>query len=155
MYNIVKLFLALLLLYSTTWQTSAQEIKTMHRDSLVNLVNNYYSQNIKIFRANSTVQDIDDVFDLFTNDFVYIHPKYGDTYSRQKLYDGYIRNQKNGGYDGSVIDIKVVNMITGINAVAVERKYITKTQNGNQDGEYQMTLFEFEEGKISKIFEYW
>ncbi len=155
MNNTVKKVMLLLVCMSFVPQINAQEPSTISKDSLISIVNEYYKINIKIFKANSTKEDIDDVFKLFTEDFVYIHPKYGGPYTRQKLYDGYIRNQKNGGYDGSVVDIKVVNMITGLNAVAVERKYVTKTENGNQDGEYQMTLFEFADGKISEIFEYW
>ncbi len=152
---IVKSIIILLLYLVSMFKTTGQEVKSIPNDSIINTVNKYYAQNVKIFQANSTVQDIDDVFKLFTDDFTYIHPKYGGTYTRQKLYDGYIRNKKNGGYNGSIIDIKIVNMIAGVNAVAVERKYINKTENGPEDGEYQMTLFEFTDGKISKIFEYW
>ncbi|GAA4274837.1 nuclear transport factor 2 family protein [Aquimarina gracilis] len=155
MSTVVNTFCATLFCLLFSLKINSQSTNQVQKDSLVNLVNTYYSQNIKIFAANSSVEDINNVFDLFTNDFVYVHPKYGGTYSRQKLYDGYIRNQKNGGYDGSVIDIKIVNMITGLNAIAVERKYITKTESGIKDGDYQMTLFEFKNGKISKIFEYW
>lgn len=134
----------------------AQEVVPIPRDTLVKLVEDYYSQNVKIFQANSTVSDIDQVFSLFTSDFTYVHPKYGGVYSRETLYNGYIRNQKNGGYDGSVVDIKVVNMIIGLNAVTVEKKFINKNDDGSiSDGEAQMTLFEFENGKILKIFEYW
>ncbi len=134
---------------------TAQDAKPISKDSLISIINSYYTQNIKVFQTNSTVADIDAVFKLFTDDFTYIHPKHGGVYTRQKLYDGYIHNQKNGNYNSSIADIKVVNMITGLNAVSVERKYINKTENGKEDGAYQMTLFEFKDDKISKIMEYW
>ncbi len=155
MNNTVKIVIVLALYLIFSPQTYSQESKPIPKDSLVHMVEDYYTLNVKAFQANSTKKDIDTIFDLFTNDFTYIHPKHGGTYSRQKLYEGYIRNQEKGSYDGSVVDIKVVNMIKGLNAVVVERKYINKIENGTQDGEYQMTLFEFDNGKISKIIEYW
>ena len=135
--------------------TNGQEIQQTPKDSLIAIVNQYYKLNVKVFQANSTVNDIDEIFNLYTNDFTYIHPKYGGTYSREDLYNGYIRNQKNGGYDGSVTDIKIINMITGLNAVAVEKRFIKRTAGGVEEGDSEMTLFEFTDGKISKIFEYW
>ena len=62
------------------------------------------------------------------------------------------RNQKNGRYDGNVTDIKIVNRIVGLNSVVIARKFITKKDG---EGDSQMTLFEFKNGKISRIFEYW
>ena len=107
--------------------------------------------NLKVFQANSTVEEIDNIFSLFTADFVYIHSKYGGTYTREDLYNGYVRNQKNGGYNGSVVDIKIDNKIIGLNAATVQKRFIRKSEEGG----LEMTLFEFKEGKISKIFEYW
>jgi len=133
----------------------AQKATKAHKDSLNTLVKSYYKQNIKIFQSNSTVKDIDKVFDLFTEDFTYVHPKYGGTYTRQNLYDGYVRNQKNGGYNGSIVDIKVVDKIIGLNAVVVKRRYIKKEDGKLKEGDAHMTLFEFKNGKISRIFEYW
>lgn len=146
-------FIALCILFAM--QLPAQEATQAHKDSLNLLVDAYYKQNIKIFQANSTVKDIDKVFELFTDDFSYIHPKYGGTYSRETLYKGYIRNQKNGGYDGSIVDIKIVKRISGLNAVVVERKYMQKENGKITAGESRMTLFDFKNGKISRIFEYW
>lgn len=149
----ITLIISLLLLFINGM--NAQEATKAHKDSLNTVISEYYKLNVKVFQANSTVKDIDNIFDLYTDDFIYIHPKYGGTYTRKDLYDGYVRNQKNGGYDGSITDIKIINMITGLNAVTVEKKFIKKTDNGTEEGELEMTLFEFKDGKISKIFEYW
>ncbi len=46
-------------------------------------------------------------------------------------------------------------MISGLNALVVEKRFITKNDNGNQEGKSEMILFELKNGKISKIFEYW
>lgn len=149
----ITLIISFLLLFINGM--NAQEATKAHKDSLNTVISEYYKLNVKVFQANSTVKDIDNIFDLYTDDFIYIHPKYGGTYTRKDLYDGYVRNQKNGGYDGSITDIKIINMITGLNAVTVEKKFIKKTDNGTEEGELEMTLFEFKDGKISKIFEYW
>ena len=66
-----------------------------------------------------------------------------------------MRNQKNGGYDGKVTDIKIENKIIGLNAVVVEKRFVEKKDGGIEDGKPEMTLFEFRDGKISRIFEYW
>ena len=153
--QIILLLLFITPLSFTTNLYAQEEQAIIPRDTLISLVEKYYDLNLIIFQANSTVQEIDHVFELFTDDFTYVHPKYGGVYTRQVLYDGYVRNQNAGGYDGSVVDIKVVNKIVGLNAVVVERKYVEKKEDRVEDGEPQMTLFEFKEGKISKIFEYW
>lgn len=133
----------------------AQEATRAHKDSLEAIVNQYYELNVKIFQEGSTVEDIDRFFAIFTDDFTYVHPKYGGTYSRQDLYDGYVRNQKNGGYNGRVSDILIKNKITGLNAMTVQKAFLLKEGDSTTEGEAQMTLFEFSGGKISRIFEYW
>ena len=149
--TLVTLFLILL----ATNQIIAQDATKAHKDSLETIVKKYYDLNLIVFQANSTVKDIDKVFEIFTEDFTYVHPKYGGIYTRDDLYNGYIRNQKNGRYDGSAIDIEITNKIMGLNAVVVERAYIDKINNEIIKREPQMTFFEFKSGKISRIFEYW
>lgn len=145
----IKLFLTLTITFfaiSVNAQTKA------HKDSLNAIVKKYYELNIKVFQANSTPVDVENIFKIFTDDFTYVHPKYGGVYTREVLHKGYLRNQKNGGYDGNVTDIKIVNKIVGLNSVVVEKRFITQKKGV---GDSQMTLFEFKNGKIAKIFEYW
>ena len=123
-----------------------------HKDSLNAVIKTYYDLNIKVFQSDSKPADVDEIFKIFTDDFTYVHPKYGGIYTRDVLFKGYLRNQKNGRYDSNTTDIKIVNRIVGLNSVVVARKYITKKDG---EGEAKMTLFEFKKGKISKIFEYW
>jgi len=136
-------------------KVNAQEANKAHRDSLNTLVEKYYKLNLKVFQANSQVVDIDNIFEIFTEDFTYVHPKYGGTYTREDLYNGYKRNQKNGGYDGSIIDFKISNKIIGLNAVVVEKRFVKRKEGKINEGDSQMTLFEFKNGKIIRIFEYW
>tara|TARA_R110000868_G_scaffold4211_6_gene26453 strand:- start:796 stop:1263 length:468 start_codon:yes stop_codon:yes gene_type:complete len=151
----LKLMASIFLILWTANQINAQDATQAHKDSLDIVVTTYYDLNLRIFQANSTIEDINETFDLFTDDFTYVHPKYGGTYTREDLYNGYVRNQKNGGYDGKVTDIKIENKIIGLNAVVVEKRFVEKKDNGIQDGKPEMTLFEFRDGKISRIFEYW
>jgi len=151
-----KSFISVVLFLVLTSSINAQEAPRNHKDSLNLIVAKYYELNFTIFQANSTVEDIDEVFDLFTEDFTYTHPKYGGIYTREVLYNGYVRNQKNGGYDGSIIEIKILNKIIGLNAVVVEKRFVkNKEEEVSNEEESDMTLFEFRNGKISKIFEYW
>lgn len=108
----------------TTNQISAQEATMAHKDSLNTMIMKYYDLNLKIFQANSNIEDIDNIFELFTENFTYVHPKYGGIYTREDLYDGYVRNQKNGGYDGSIVDLKIENKIIGLNAVVIQKRKI-------------------------------
>ncbi|MEQ8688689.1 MAG: nuclear transport factor 2 family protein [Imperialibacter sp.] len=144
-----------LFMASVATTANAQDGKLTHEDSLNVVLEKYYELNLTVFQANSQPKDIDNIFDLFTDDFEYIHPQYGGTYSRQDLYDGYVRNQKNGGYDGSVADIKILNKIVGLNAIAVSKSFVTTKDGEVTIGEAQMTMFEFRDGKISRIYEYW
>jgi len=123
-----------------------------HKDSLNAIIKTYYDLNVKVFQSDSKPVDVESIFDLFTDDFTYVHPKYGGVYTREILLKGYLRNQKKGRYDGNVTDIKIVNKIVGLNGVVVARKYITKKE---VEEKTKMTLFEFKNGKISRIFEYW
>lgn len=130
------------------------DLKTS-QDSLNHLLNEYYRLNVIVFQANSTIEDINNIFELFTDDFTYVHEQYGGVYTRQDLYNGYKRNQENGGYDGEVTDIKVNNKIFGYNAIAVSKSFILKKEGSVEAGDPQMALFEFKDGKIYGITEYW
>lgn len=155
MTKMLPLLTALFLLSGTSTQLFGQETNKVHKDSLIALVDQYYNINLKIFQSDSKPTDVDTLFTLFTEDFSYVHPKYGGVYSRENLYNGYIRNQKNGNYNGKIVDIKIVSKIVGINAVVVEKRFIKTTENGPKEGGSEMTLFEFRKGKICRIVEYW
>ncbi len=134
----------------------SQENEMNASDSIKSTIENYYTLNIKIMGGSGTASDIDELFRLFTDDFVYVHEKYGGEYSRETLYNGYQNNLKRGGYDGSVIYIEVEKMIIGLNVAAVEKRFISKDKEGNvEKGAPEMTFFELRKGKIAKITEYW
>ena len=142
----------LLLAFSFLFTTLSFGQTKAHKDSLNTIIKTYYDLNVKVSQADSKPVDVENIFKIFTDDFTYIHPKYGGVYTRADLLKGYLRNQKNGRYNGNVTNIKIINKIVGLNSVVVEKRFITKKKG---EGASQMTLFEFKKGKISKIFEYW
>lgn len=148
-------FIIITLFFSGLHFAQAQQSILTHKDSLNYALNQYYKFNLKVFQQNSDIEDIDNIFKLFTDDFTYVHPKYGGVYTREELYNGYKRNQNNGGYDGSVIDIKIENSIYGLNAITVSKRFITKEDGKTVESDEQMALFEFKNGKIFMIKEYW
>ena len=148
-------FIIISLFFSGLHLAQAQQRNLSHKDTLNYILNQYYELNLKVFQPNSTLKDIDNIFELFTDDFTYVHPKYGGVYTREDLYNGYKRNQENGGYDGSVIDIKIENRIDGLNAITVSKRFIKKENGKTVIGDKQMALFEFKNGKIFMIKEYW
>ncbi len=148
--------LTVLILLLTQMDIHAQDLTATHKDSLSSIVQDYYDRNLKVYAKNSNQEDIDHLFDLFTDDFVYVHPKYGGEYSRQDIYDGYLNNQANGRFDGSTFDVEIKNMIIGLNGVATDRVYLRKSDSGGpEEVDPGMTLFEFRNGRISRIMEYW
>ncbi len=121
------------------------------------IVEYYHTLKTKIYQTDSTQKDIDKVFELFSEDLTYVHPKYGGTYSREVLYNGYVNNLKKGRYNGRVQKIRINKIIVGLDAVVVETQDVLKdpeTGKVKLDLEH-MTLFEFEGMKIKKIYEYW
>ena len=156
MNQLTNFLVTISLLFFLNVDVKSQAITDAHKDSIRNVVEQYYSLSLKVYQQNSTRDDIDNLFSLFTDDFVYVHPKYGGEYSREDIYEGYINNQKNGSYNGSITDVKIKVMITGLNALATDRVYLRKSESGKlEEVDPGMTLFEFKDGKISKIFEYW
>lgn len=151
----MRIFFSSFLILWTLNQVVAQNATKSHKDSLNTIIQKYYDLNLKVFQANSKIEDIDKVFELFSDDFTYIHPKYGGTYTRKDLYNGYVRNQKNGGYNGEETAVKIINKIIGLNAVVVHRSYVISKNGQLKDENPKMTLFEFKKGKIFRIFEYW
>lgn len=149
-------FIIITLLFSAHNLVQAQQNNILtHKDSLKYAINQYYKLNLEVFQQNSTLKDINNIFELFTDDFTYVHPNYGGVYTREDLYKGYKRNQDNGGYDGSVVDIKIENIIYGLNAITVSKRFIKKEDGKTVEGDAQMALFEFKKGKIFMIKEYW
>ncbi len=131
-------------------------LNAIEPDSLEQIVKKYYKLNVKMMQKGSSKADIDNIFKLFSDDFVYSHPKYGGNYSKDDLYKGYENNLAKGSYNSRVADIRIEKVIVGENAVAVSRTFMMNTDEGVVTPHHaQLVFFEFKEGKISRIAEYW
>ncbi len=119
------------------------------------LINQYYQLNLKIFSKGSDMKDVEALFQLFTEDFTYVHREYGGVYTREELYTGYCRNLELGEYDGSIYDIRVFSLISGKDALAVSKRFLSKTNPNPQKEDGEMAVFEFRNGMIYRITEYW
>lgn len=104
----------------------------------------------KVMMHGSTVADVDALFSLYTNDFVYVHEVYGGIYTRDELYKNTIRALERGSYAMTEPRYTIVSMIPGYNGIAVERQEISKGT-----AKRHLAVFEFRDDKVSKITEYW
>ncbi|GAB3029169.1 hypothetical protein [Bowmanella dokdonensis] len=99
----------------------------------------------------SSLQAINDLFALYTDDYVYQHEGYGGIYSREHLYNNSVAFFKQGRYrDDAPDSYKLVSIIPGKQAAAVQRAY-----QGKNGVELRLTLLEFTGDKVSRIVEYW
>lgn len=79
----LKIVVSLFLIPLATNEIIAQNATKAHKDSLEIIVKKSYDVHLKLFQANSTVEHIDNTFKLFTEDFTYVHPKYGGVYPKR------------------------------------------------------------------------
>lgn len=98
--------------------------------------------------AGSSKEDIDALFALYSEDFVYVHEVYGGTYSREQLYHNSLNNQQAGRYTLTEPRYQILHVLPGLNAAAVQRREL-------KSGKVHLTLFEFKGEKVSKVIEYW
>lgn len=64
-------FVIITLFFSGFHFAQAPKSNLTHKDSLNNVMNQYYELNLKVFQQNSTLKDIHNIFELFTDDFTY------------------------------------------------------------------------------------
>lgn len=107
------------------------------------------AQNRAMIRG-STVADVDALFSLYADDFVYVHEAYGGTYTGARLYANTVRLLERGVYDKVEPRYTIVSTIPGHNAIAVERQETHKGVTSKH-----LAVFEFRDGKVSRIIEYW
>lgn len=149
------LFSFILLVFLISNTIVAQEATEAHKDSINTILTRYYDLNLKMFQGGSSVEDVDNGFNLFTDDFTYTHSKFNGFYTSDCLYKSALRNLNEGNYDGRVTDFKIESKIIGLKAAAVQKRFVEKKGGVIVESELQMTLFEFRDGKISRIVEYW
>ena len=126
-----------------TWILLGSLAQAESGKALIEIVEEYYERHHALSKPVASEKDIDRIFELFSDDFVYIHEGYGGEYSRQRIYQGYVRNFQGGRYKDDLQKHKIAKYVVGLNMVALTRV----------DG--KTTLYEFRDGKIKTIKEYW
>lgn len=123
----------------------ATELPAVRIRALVETLN---EASNRLMMRGSTAADVDAVFAHYTPDFVYIHEVYGGSYSREQLQRNSIRNLQAGRFQLEQPRYKILQILVGRNAAAVERQE-------QASGQVHLSVFEFRDDKISKITEYW
>lgn len=144
------LALPLLTLLAGTSQAQAPEAKPQGLDEAAQraLVEQYTAAGNRMMRAGSTAADVEAWFALCTPDFEYVHAGYGGRYSRAELHGNALRNQERGRYQQTADRYRIEQVLPGWNAAAVLRLE-------QASGKRHLSLFEFKDGLISRITEYW
>ena len=128
-------------------QAHAQDAVDLSPSQLRDRVEAVNTAQNRVMLRGSTASDVNCLFDLYTEEFTYIHEAYGGTYTRDELYGNTMRYLEAGGYTMDVNRYEILSMIPGRNAVAVERL--------EDSGNVHLAVFEFDGPKVSRITEYW
>lgn len=100
-----------------------------------------------VARSGATKAEAEQLFGLYTADFVYEHEKYGGQYSRELLYRNTLRMIEKGSDKLRSDRYQIIQILPGLASAAVLRQ--------TRDGKQHLAMFEFKGDKISKIKEYW
>lgn len=147
--NIVALSL-LSVTMLTANQLQAAEPTSLSPELLQQRVAQINELQNKSMLKTATAADLDLLYQQYSADFSYVHQVYGGTYSRQKLYNNHLNNLKAGRYQANTPRYRIVSMIAGFNAVAVQRQEVHQGVTSDH-----LSVFEFDGDKVSRIVEYW
>ena len=140
----------ILLMFSLTPQAQQQATKDdIDQSTLAAQVVAFNGLTNQVFSQGSTQQDLDALYAMYTDNFIYEHPKYGGVYSRGVLYNNSLKYINDGKYDGTYQQ-QITNTILGENAATIA--WIVPS---DPDKKENMTLIEFKGNKIIYIKEYW
>lgn len=129
---------------------AAAQLKVLSPEELTAKVVEITEAQNQVMLKGSTQADVDKLFALYSDDFVYRHDVYGGNYSKEQLYANTLRLLAMGKYDKTEPRYRIISQIPGLNAVAVERQEKHKGVVKNH-----LAVFEFSEDKVTKISEYW
>lgn len=137
--------LSLFLIFGIFVGVGARASASIDLENTIKAVND--AQNIAML-ATATINDLDELFDMYTDDFVYVHKVYGGTYTREELYGNAAKYITTKHYKLTEGRYKILRILPGFGAAAVERLEVAS-------GKIHLSVFEFEGNKVSRIIEYW
>ncbi len=120
--------------------TTQQILTLVHQ---VNLLQN------QAMLKQSTQADVDALFALYSADFSYVHHKHGGVYSREHLYRNINKAISKKLFKDTEARYVIESILPGENAAAVLRLEQTGAKGQH------LSLFEFADGKVQRITEYW
>lgn len=153
-----QLLLALALLVGATGARAADDgaPAVMGEEAMTAMVDAWYRLSGQELDDRGEA-GIESVMALMHEDMRYVHREYDADFDRAMLTDGFRRRLERADTRNSTNTI--TNLIAGKNMVVVERStaYERRTETGwEKRGEEDLvTLFEFRDGKIWRITEYW
>lgn len=142
------MFLVMLLSMCLCPPVLADELVGLSAEEMKAIVMEVNQAQNKMMMRGSTVADVDALFAYYPEDLVYVHDVYGGVYTREGLYRNAAKYAASGHYRLEKDRYRIVQMIAGHQAVAVERLELAS-------GKHHLTVFEFKGKKLAKILEYW
>lgn len=122
--------------------------KTPSSTEIENAVKAVNEAQNRAMLSTASINDLNNLFDMYTEDFVYVHKVYGGTYTRKELYGNAAKYITTKHYKLTEGRYKILRILPGLDAAAVERLEV-------DSGSIHLSVFEFEGNKVSKIIEYW
>lgn len=116
------------------------------------LVAEFISFSDKTKMKGAAKNDIENVAKLLADDMRYQHPNYKANLTKQEFIQGLTN------YMGVVdsVSTEIITKIEGLNAITISYVSTTKLNGVSEvDEKPLMRLFEFQNGKITLIKEYW
>lgn len=106
--------------------------------------------------GESTSEDIDKLIELYSEDMVYEHPKFGIKIETQKTVKEGL-NSFLGSYGGKEGDVQIIksNQIIGTDVIIVEFEINFLTNDNKKIKRKQIQVLEFKNEKIKRIIDYW
>ena len=133
----------------TTVATAPTQPQPMSVSQILTLVHQINELQNKAMLTTSVKADVDALFAVSSADFEYVHEKYGGSYSRDLLYRNTLKAVESKRFKDSVPRYQIEAVLPGLNAAAVRRYQQTGTPA------YHLAVFEFADGKVRRIVEYW
>lgn len=151
-----QMMMVLLLLGGISAGTAANDnSERMAPQAMLAMVSAFFDNSDAV--SSDGMAAVDRVMALMHKDMRYLHPEYGADYDYAALLDGYQRRIARASSRNS--STVITNSIAGKNMVAVEHKgsweskrdgiWVPRAQEGF------VTVFEFKDGKIWRVTEYW
>jgi len=154
-----KLILALaFMLVNPVVHAAGEETGTpevMQADEMLSMVRSFIRASGEVSQRGMAA--VEDVMALMHEDMRYIHLEYGADFDKAAMREGFERRIARAATRGSQVTIQ--NHITGKNIVILETSgtYDRKVDDGWQPRSYDghVTTYEFKDGKIWRVREYW